>query len=79
MLKSNNADISQSLADQIIYIKKLDAANKINSNATANLSDIVKNVVIKFHGHSQQLMRDIMWMNITFYAQSNVFLAIRQL
>ena len=41
-LKSNNADISHSLTDQITYIKKLDAANKINSNAIANLSDIVK-------------------------------------
>ena len=78
-LKSNNAGISHSLTEQITYIKKLDTANKINSNAIANLSDIVKNVVIQFHNHSQQLMRDIMSINITFYAQSNVFLAIRQL
>ena len=67
------------MTDQITYIKKLDAANKINSNAIANVSGIVKNVVIQFHDHSQQLIRDIMWMNITFYAQSNVFLAIKQL
>ena len=78
-LKSNNADISHSLTDQITYNKKLDAANKINSNAIANLSGIVKKVVIQFHGHSQQLIRYIMWMNITFYDQSNIFLVIRQL
>ena len=40
--------------------------------------DIVKNV-IQFHDHSQQIFRDIMWLNVTFYAQSNVFLATRQL
>ena len=60
-LKSNNADISHSLTDQITYeyIKKLDTANKMNSNAIANLSEIVKNVVIQFRDNSQQLMRDI--------------------
>jgi hypothetical protein len=53
-LKSNNADISHSLTDQITYIKKLYSANKIPSNFIADLLDIVKNVVIQFHEHSQQ-------------------------
>ena len=75
-LKFNNADISHSLTEQIAHIKKSGAANK-NSNTIANLSDIVKNVVIQFHYHSQQLMRDTMWMNITFML--NVSKAMRQM
>jgi hypothetical protein len=61
-----------SLADQVTYIKKLDATAKINARDIANLADIVKNNAIQFHDRFQQVTRDIMLLNVTIHNQSNV-------
>ena len=39
-LQSSTSDIVHSLSSQVIYIKKHDVANKINSDAVTNLSTI---------------------------------------
>jgi hypothetical protein len=47
-LEYSNCDITHSLFNQMAYIKKL-GATRINSNTITNLSNIVMDIVIKFH------------------------------
>jgi hypothetical protein len=44
-LQSGNSDIVHSLTNQVMYIKKLDTATKVNANAVANLSATVKDII----------------------------------
>ena len=60
---------------QVTYIKKLDVATKINSDAVANLSTIVKDIVIRSYDRYQESKRDMDWLNPKLFDQS----AIRQL
>jgi len=46
-LKSRESDIAHSLSRQISYIKNLDSIVKINAAGIANLSNIVKDIVIQ--------------------------------
>jgi hypothetical protein len=64
-LKSRDSHISHSLSSQICYIKNLDSIVKINATGTANLSNIVKDIVIQSNEHCQQVERDLMWLNPT--------------
>lgn len=48
-LKSKDADIVHSLANQIIYMRTLDHTARVNANAIANLSSIVKYIIIRSH------------------------------
>ena len=61
------------------YIKKLDATKEINTNAFANLSNIVKDILIKSHDRLQDISRHVMWLNITFHGKSKLYMAVRQL
>ena len=58
-LKSRNSDIAHSLSSQISYIKNLDSTVKINAAGIANLSNIVKDIVIQSNEHYQQENRDL--------------------
>jgi len=53
-LKSRDSDIAHSLSSQISYIKNLDSTVKVNAAGIANLSNIVKDIVIQFNEHYQQ-------------------------
>jgi hypothetical protein len=48
-LQCKNSDIVHSLSHQVTYIKQLDTITRINSNDIANLSDIIKNNMIRSH------------------------------
>jgi len=48
-LKSTTSDIVHKLNSQLTYVKKLDTATGINAMAIANLSSIVKDIVIQSH------------------------------
>ena len=50
-LKSRESDIAHSLSRQISYIKNLDSIVKINAAGIANLSNIVKDIVIQSNEH----------------------------
>ena len=78
-LQSSTSDIVHSLSSQVTYIKKLDVATKINSDAVANLSTIVKDIVILSYDRYQESKRDMNWLNHTLFDQSVLHTAIRQL
>ena len=67
------------MSNQLIYVKKLGTATEVNAEAIANLSCIVKDNIILSHDKFQKLTRDLMWLIITVYAQSELFTTIRQL
>ena len=67
------------LFHQVTYIKKLDAVTSVNSHAIANLSGILKDVLIKSDDKFKQITRDILWLNVTMYSHSELFMVIRQL
>ena len=74
-----NSDITHSLSNQLTYVKKLGTATEINAEAISNLSSIVKDSIIRSHDKFQELTRDLMWLNITVYTQSEIFTTVRQL
>jgi len=78
-LKFQNSDISHSLANQFTYVKKLNTAVKIDTEAIANLSSIIKDIMVQSHEKYQQVVTDILWLNITLFGQSEMHTAIRQL
>jgi len=65
--------------NQFTYVKKLNTAVKIDTEAIANLSNIMKDKMIQSHEKFQQVTRDMLWLNITLFGQSKLHTAIRQL
>jgi hypothetical protein len=51
----------------------------VNSHAIANLSGILQDVLIKFDDKFKQITKDILWLNVTMYSHSELFMFIRQL
>ena len=78
-LQSSTFDIANSVSNQVMYVKKLDTATKVNANAVANLSSIVKDIVIESYERFQETTRDILWLNYTINGQSEFNTAVRQL
>ena len=78
-LQLQNSDVTHSLYNQLTYVKELGTATEDNAEATANLSSIVKDNIIQSHDILQELTRDLKWLNITVYAQSELFTNIWQL
>jgi len=78
-LKTKNADIVHSLENQLPYVKRLDNITAINADAIANLSSIVKDNIIQSHDKFQQITHDIIWLNVTIYGQSEIYMTVRQL
>ena len=64
-LKSTTSDIVHSLNSQLTYVKKLDTTTSINAMAVANLSRIIKNIVMQSHDQFQQITQYILWLNVT--------------
>ena len=67
-LKSRNSDIVHSLANQLMYVKKLDSLSAVKTDAIANLSSIVKENLMNSHDQLRQVTCDLMWFNVTVYA-----------
>jgi hypothetical protein len=78
-LQSTQQDIGHSVANQLTYIKKLDTITSVNADAVANLSGIIRDDMIKSHDKFRETTRDILWLNMTIYGQSALFMTIRQL
>ena len=77
-LKSRNSDIVHSLANQLTYVKKLDSLSAGNTDVIANLSSIVKENLMNSHDQFRQVTRDLMWFNVTVYAQREIYMTIRR-
>ena len=78
-LQLRQQDIVHSVANQLTYIKKLDTITSVNADAIANLSGIIRDDMIKSHDKFREITRDILWLNMTIYGQSALFMTIRQL
>ena len=78
-LRLQNSDISHSLSNQLTYVKNLSTATKLGTEAVANLSNIVKDHMIRSHDQLQKMAGEIMWLNVTIFGQSALHGAIRQL
>jgi len=50
----------------------------VNLHAIANLSGILKDVLIRSDGRFKQITKHIMWLNVTMYSHSELFMVIRQ-
>ena len=57
-LKSTTNDNVHSLNSQMTYVKRLDTATSINAIAIANLSSIVKDIVMQSQDQFQQISHD---------------------
>jgi hypothetical protein len=77
-LQQRNSDVVHSSSHQVTYIKKLDATAEINTNAIANLSNIIKHNMIQSHDKFQRITRDVMWLNLTLHGQSELHTVVRQ-
>jgi len=78
-LKSKEADIVHSLANQLSYVKGLGQNTRVNADAISNMSTIVKHELVQSHDRYVQLTRDVMWLNLTLFNQSALFTVIREL
>ena len=78
-LKSATSDIVHSSNSQLTYVKKLDTATGINAMAIANLSSIVKDIVIQSHKNFQQVSQYVSWLNVTLRNYSELYTVLRQL
>jgi hypothetical protein len=49
----------------------------VNADAVVNLSSAVNDFMIKSHDKFYEVIRDIMWLNLTIYNQSAIYMALR--
>jgi hypothetical protein len=78
-LRLKNADLAHSVANQLTYVKDLSVSSKVNADAIANLSSILRDQVIESHDRFQEIASDIIWLNISLLGQSTLYRHIRQL
>jgi len=78
-LHQRNVDIVHSLANQLTYVKDLSTTTKVNADAIANLSTILRDQVIQTHDELQSMTKEILVFNVTLIGQSTLFMHIRQL
>jgi len=77
-LQNRNSDIVHSLANQLTYVKKV-ADTSLNTESTANLSNIVKDSILQSRDKYQQITRDLFWFNLTFLGESTTYTAVRDM
>jgi len=53
-LQNGNSDIVHSLTNQLTYVKKVADMTSLNTESIANLSSIVKDIIIQSHDKYQQ-------------------------
>ena len=69
-LQSRNSDIVHSLGNQLTCVKKVADTTLLNTENLANLSSMVKDIIIQSHDKYQQITRDLFWFNLTFLGQA---------
>jgi hypothetical protein len=57
----------------------MESVIRVDTAAITNLSSVVKDFMLDSHGKYFELAKEIMWLNLTLYNHSAVFMAIRQL
>ena len=64
------------VSKQLSYVKDL---RKVNAEAIANLSSVVKEQMIQSHDQILNIAKDMFWLNATFHTENFMFTVIRQL
>jgi hypothetical protein len=77
-LQSSQQNIVHSIDNQVTYIKKLDSDTSENVELIANLSSVIRDNIIRSHDRFQQITKDLLWLNLTMYGQSEIFTRIRR-
>ena len=72
-LKSKEADIVHSLANKLTYVKGLGLNTRVNADAIANMSTIVRKELVQSHDRYVELTKDIMWLNLTAQSERTVY------
>ena len=75
-LRQRNSDIAHSVSSQLTYVKDL---GKINAEAIANLSSVVKDQMIRSHYQFLSIAKDMFWLNANLQTESSMFTVIRHL
>ena len=75
-MRQRNSDIAHSVSYQLSYVKDL---GKVNAEAIANLSSVIKEQMIQSHDQILNIDNDMFWLNATFYTANSMFTVIRQL
>jgi len=75
-LRQRSSDIAQSVSNQLTYVKDL---GKINAEATAKSSRVVKDQMIWSHDQFLSIAKDMFWLNSTLKAENSMLTVIRHL
>jgi hypothetical protein len=78
-LEAREAVISHSLNSQISYVKGIALGSRTNSDAIANLSNVVKTEFIQLYNRYMKLASDAWQFNVTFMDYSSLVGLIRQI
>jgi hypothetical protein len=72
-LQLKNADLAHSVADQLTYVKDLSISSKVNADAIANMSSILRDHFLESHDRFQEIASDIIWLNVSLLGQSTLY------
>jgi len=72
-LKSEEADIVNSLGNQVTCVKGVSWNTRMNTDAITNLSSIVKKELVQSHDRCAQMTGHILCRNMTFFNYSSLF------
>ena len=78
-LQLKNTEIVHSLENQLTYVKTLSTSSKINAEANANLSTVLRDQVIQSHDELQNFARDILWLNASLFEESTLIVHVREM
>jgi hypothetical protein len=78
-LKLREADTSHSVNNQLTYIKELNLNSRMNWNAIANLSNILKDEMVQLHSRYTRLASDLWQFNVSFQDHSFLIGLVRQM
>jgi hypothetical protein len=78
-LRTQNADIVHSLTSQVTYVRQLDHSTRVNTQSIANMSSVIKDVIVQASDKLKEVTKDVVWLNITLRNQNELFMKIWQL
>jgi hypothetical protein len=78
-LEAKEALITHSLNNQLFYVKGIALSSRVNSDAIANLSNVIKSEIIQLHDRYTRLVTDAWRINVTFADYSSLSSLIRQM
>ena len=57
----------------------MSTSTKVNADAIANLTAVLRDQVMQSHGEFKKIATDVLWLNVTIFGQTTLFMHIRQL